>query len=136
MKLKNVKKILLVDDNEMDNFISKRIIELSGFKGEVIVKDSGKGALNYLQENQDKPENIPELIFLDISMPVVDGFVFLHEWQKLNENVTGKSKIVVLTSSDNKYDMDRFLVNDFVIDFITKPITLETFRDLVEIEES
>ena len=70
--------VLLVDDNDTDNFISKRIIEITGFSNRVEVRNSGKSALDYLRENQENLENIPNLIFLDINMPVVDGFVFLY----------------------------------------------------------
>ena len=71
---------MLVDDNDTDNFISKRIIEITKFSTNVIVKNSGKSALDYLVENKEYPEAIPDIIFLDINMPIVDGFVFLYEY--------------------------------------------------------
>jgi CheY-like chemotaxis protein len=55
--------VMLVDDNDTDNFISRRIIELSKFAKRVEVKNSGKSALQYLEENQNNPENLPDLIF-------------------------------------------------------------------------
>ena len=70
--------VMLVDDNDTDNFISKRIIEITKFAKRVEVKGSGKAALDYLRENQSNAENLPSLIFLDINMPIVDGFVFLY----------------------------------------------------------
>jgi len=79
--------VMLVDDNDTDNFISKRIIEITKFAKRVEVKGSGKAALDYLRENQSSPENLPSLIFLDINMPIVDGFVFLYEFEKFNEVV-------------------------------------------------
>ncbi|HAI74610.1 MAG TPA: response regulator, partial [Microscillaceae bacterium] len=71
---------MLVDDNDTDNFISKRIIEITGFSSNVIVKNSGKLALQYLEQNQNNPASLPDVIFLDINMPIVDGFVFLFEF--------------------------------------------------------
>ncbi len=73
--------VLLVDDNDTDNFIHKRIIELAGFSKNIIVKNSGKSALEFLESNQITPENIPGVVFLDINMPIVDGFVFLFEYE-------------------------------------------------------
>ena len=65
--------VMLVDDNDTDNFISKRIIEITQFSDNVIVKNSGKSALDYLAENIETPDAIPDIIFLDINMPIVDG---------------------------------------------------------------
>lgn len=115
--------VMLVDDNETDNFISKRIIEITKFSGRVEVKSSGKGALEYLKDNQNNPDNLPNIIFLDINMPIVDGFVFLYEFEKFSELVKSKCKVIILSSSDNKRDIDKIVNNNHVIKFITKPLT-------------
>jgi CheY-like chemotaxis protein len=120
---KTIDLVLLVDDNDTDNFISKRIIEITKFARRVEVKSSGKGALDYLKQYQNEPENIPNLIFLDINMPIVDGFVFLYEFEKFNELVRSKCKVIILSSSDNKRDIDKIVNNNHVIKFITKPLT-------------
>jgi response regulator RpfG family c-di-GMP phosphodiesterase len=100
---KSIDLVMLVDDNDTDNFISKRIIEITKFANRVEVKNSGQGALEYLRTNENNPDNIPNIIFLDINMPVVDGFIFL--------------------SSDNKRDIDKIVNDNHVIRFITKPLT-------------
>ncbi|MCU0399198.1 MAG: response regulator [Cyclobacteriaceae bacterium] len=115
--------VMLVDDNETDNFISKRIIEITKFSKRVEAKNSGKAALDYLKENENNPANLPTLIFLDINMPIVDGFVFLYEFEKFNEIVRNKCKVIILSSSDNKRDIDKIVNNNHVIKFITKPLT-------------
>lgn len=115
--------VMLVDDNDTDNFISKRIIEITKFSERVVVKNSGQGALEYLRENENIPDNIPSIIFLDINMPVVDGFIFLYEFDKFNERVKSKCKIIILSSSDNKRDIDKIINDNHVIRFITKPLT-------------
>jgi len=114
---------MLVDDNDTDNFISKRIIEITKFAKRVEVKNSGKSALDYLRENQDNIGDLPNLIFLDINMPIVDGFVFLYEFEKFNETIKDKCKVIILSSSDNKRDIDKIVNNNHVIKFITKPLT-------------
>jgi CheY-like chemotaxis protein len=121
--IKTIDLVLLVDDNDTDNFISKRIIEITKFARRVEVKSSGKGALDYLKQHQNETENIPNLIFLDINMPIVDGFVFLYEFEKFNELVRSKCKVIILSSSDNKRDIDKIVNNNHVIKFITKPLT-------------
>ena len=121
---------MLVDDNDTDNFISKRIIEITEFSRNVIVKNSGKSALDYLLENQDDPGNIPDIIFLDINMPIVDGFVFLYEYEKFGNNIKDKCRVIILSSSDNKRDIDKIINNDFVIKFVTKPLTEKTLEEI------
>lgn len=123
---------MLVDDNDTDNFISKRIIEITKFADRVEVKNSGKSALDYLRENQESPENLPNLIFLDINMPIVDGFVFLYEFEKFNDVIKDKCKVIILSSSDNKRDIDKIVNNNHVIKFVTKPLT-ETALEEVKV---
>ena len=123
---------MLVDDNETDNFISKRIIEITKFANRVEVKNSGKSALDYLRDNQDNLDDLPNLIFLDINMPIVDGFVFLYEFEKFNNLIKDKCKVIILSSSDNKRDIDKIVNNNHVIKFITKPLT-ETALEEVKV---
>jgi len=125
-----IEKVLLVDDNDTDNFISKRIIEITNFARNVEVKNSGKAALDFLQENKDDENQLPDLIFLDINMPIVDGFVFLYEFEKFNAIIKNKCKVVILSSSDNKRDIDKIVNNDFVVKFITKPLTENALREI------
>lgn len=132
MALENLKNILVIDDNDTDLLIAKIVVEKSGFKGSIITKNSGKSALEYLESIINKPEFWPSIIFLDINMPVVNGFVFLYEYEKMKEEFRKVSKIAVLTSSDNKTDMERFLVSESVIDFVSKPISIEGFKLVAE----
>lgn len=129
---KTIDLVMLVDDNDTDNFISKRIIEITKFAGRVEVKSSGKNALDYLRENQTKIENLPNIIFLDINMPIVDGFVFLYEFEKFNEFVKSKCKVIILSSSDNKRDIDKIVNNNHVIKFITKPLTEVALEEIIQ----
>ncbi len=129
-----IEKVMLVDDNDTDNFISRRIIEITKFASDVIVKNSGKGALDYLEENKDNAENLPDIIFLDINMPIVDGFVFLYEYEKFGNIVKDKCRVIILSSSDNKRDIDKIVNNDYVIKFVTKPLTEKTLEEIQHLE--
>jgi CheY-like chemotaxis protein len=115
--------VMLVDDNDTDNFISRRIIEITKFADEVVIKNSGKSALEYLEDHKSNQKKLPDLIFLDINMPIVDGFVFLYEFEKFDYTIKEKCKVIILSSSDNKRDIDKIVNNDHVIKFITKPLT-------------
>ena len=131
---KSIDLVMLVDDNDTDNFISKRIIEITKFASEVEVKNSGKSALEYLDEHKDNQDRLPDIIFLDINMPIVDGFVFLYEFEKFNDTIKNKCKVIILSSSDNKRDIDKIVNNDHVIKFITKPLTETALGDIKVLE--
>src|SRR5438874_13607589 len=93
------KSALLIDDNEIDNFINERMITSSGFAEKVIVRNSSDNALQFLKEKEHDENALPEIIFLDLNMPVKDGFVFLNDFETLFDTVKQKCKIVVLSSS-------------------------------------
>jgi len=126
--------VMLVDDNDTDNFISKRIIEITNFSSSVVIKNSGKSALDYLEEHRDDSSMLPDIIFLDINMPIVDGFVFLYEYEKFSNMVKDKCRVIILSSSDNKRDIDKIVNNDFVIKFVTKPLTEKTLNEIRELQ--
>ncbi len=122
--------VMLVDDNETDNFISEKIIEMTGFADRVIAMDSGSSALEYLRNNSENEEAIPDVIFLDINMPFVDGFVFLFEFESFPELVKSKARIVILSSSDNKRDIDRIVDNQYVVNYVVKPLTSDALKKI------
>jgi CheY-like chemotaxis protein len=125
--------VMLVDDNDTDNFISRRIIEITKFAEDVVIKNSGKSALEYLEDNKTDHSKLPDLIFLDINMPIVDGFVFLYEFEKFDYSIKDKCKVIILSSSDNKRDIDKIVNNDHVIKFITKPLTEIALEEVSQI---
>src|SRR6185437_147781 len=98
--------IMLVDDSATDNFINERIVQMSGISKSIITKTNAKNALEYLLSKKDNGEEIPQLILLDLNMPVVNGFAFLEEFVLLPESIQKKARIVILTSSDKIEDID------------------------------
>src|SRR5689334_16776369 len=130
MENERINLVMLVDDNDTDNFISKRIIEITKFAHRIEIKNSGKSALEYLEREKDNPANLPDIIFLDINMPIVDGFVFLFEFEMFPEELKNKCRVVILSSSDNKKDIEKIVDNDYVIKFVTKPLTAPALKDI------
>lgn len=123
--------ILIIDDHLVDVFITSKIIESTHFAKKVLEYNSPFMALDYLRKNEREPEWIPDLILLDINMPLVDGFRFMDEFAKLGENVKKKTRIVFLSSSLNPNEIERAEKNPFVLKFITKPLTAEKLKQLV-----
>lgn len=117
---KLVDKAMLIDDSEIDLFIHRRFLELCDFSNELITYRSAESALEWLKNLNGDPA--PELIFLDLNMPVVDGFSFLNHFSTLSEKIRDRSRIVVLTSSGSATDREQVLLYPNVIRMITKPI--------------
>ena len=111
--------IMLIDDNELDNFVNKKLIENEQFANQVVVQSSGISALEYLKNPSG---GIPDLIFLDIMMPGMDGFGFLEEFEKLPDDAKKKSRIVMLSTSESFKDLNKANQNKYVYKFLNKPL--------------
>lgn len=114
--------VMLIDDNELDNFVNKKLIENEHFAGQVLIQPSGISALEYLKK-QTAGSEIPDVVFLDIMMPNMDGFGFLEEFEKLTEDVKKKSKIVMLSTSESFKDLNKANQNKYVYKFLNKPLS-------------
>jgi two-component system nitrate/nitrite response regulator NarL len=125
-----VEKTLLIDDSEIDLFIHRRFLELCNFSKELIAYKSAESALDWLRNLEG--ESPPNIIFLDLNMPVVDGFTFLNMFSELPERVTQHSRVVVLTSSNSVTDREQVLLHKNVVKMITKPMKIQDLQDLVQ----
>lgn len=117
--------VMLIDDSEIDNFINQKMIEGCNFAEKIYVHTSSKSALEFLAnfERAHLPEDlIPEIIFLDINMPIMDGFQFAEEFGKSCPKIYDKIKIVFLTSSLNPVDQKRAMNVRGVYSFLNKPL--------------
>jgi CheY-like chemotaxis protein len=127
MLKKKLNSILLIDDDKNDNFYHEREILKAKPDLTVITKTSGMEALDYL----NGPAAKPELVFLDINMPIWDGWAFLLEFSRLDKKLQEAIMIMVLTSSRNPTDELRAKAWGFVSGFIIKPLSKEIMLDIL-----
>ncbi len=134
--MKKINCILLVDDNKADNMFHKIIIEEAGVCEHVKVSVNGEEALSYLKSSAEQPQPgstpKPNIIYLDINMPRMDGFEFLMEYKRLPENIRSKVMIIVLTNSLNPDDKKLMDAVQEVSEFQNKPLTVERVKKTVE----
>ena len=124
------KRVMIVDDNEMDRYIGERNIIKHLFAEEVVLKESAKKALDYLASLNGKTEELPQLIFLDIRMPEMDGFGFLEEYEKLPETIKKNCIVMMLTSSLDSEDQEKAKNNRYISRFLNKPLDKEKLGSL------
>ncbi|MFD0794503.1 response regulator [Mucilaginibacter litoreus] len=117
---------LLIDDNYIDNFVSRKILESSKFAENIIVIQSAHEAIDALRSERIKPD----VIFLDIRMPQMSGFEFLKQYELLEINNKRNVKIFMLSSSLDPNDMNNSLSNKYVARFVHKPLTHEALEEL------
>lgn len=122
--------ILLIDDNVVDNFINKSIVTASKKADLITVMDSGVDALEFLNDLISKGEPFPELIFLDIRMPEMDGFKFLDQFAKFPEDVKEKCSINMLSSSNDPSDNKRAGECPYVKNIFNKPMKAEMLSEI------
>ena len=131
--MKKLKSILLVDDNNATNLLHRKIIERFDAADQIHVARTGEEALDFLAEcyfKVDKQE-CPELIFVDINMPRMDGWEFLAEYRKRNY-MQKPSVICMLSGSLNEHDQSRALALEEVSDYYEKPLSRDSFTEFRE----
>lgn len=121
--------VMLIDDNEIDNLINQKMIESASITKHIYTHTGAKSAIEFLR-NVEKlevaDEVLPDVIFLDIDMPLMDGFQFLDEFEKFGSLIKKKCKILMLTSSINPQDFNKSKKYNNVKQYLNKPLSHES----------
>jgi len=126
--------VMLIDDNEIDNLINQKMIEASGIAEHIYTHTGARSAIEFLKNmeklNDAGKEVLPDMIFLDIDMPLMDGFQFLDEFENLDEATKDHCGVVMLTSSISPADVNKSKKYEYVKKYINKPLTQENLEKL------
>lgn len=126
--------VLLVDDDGVTNFINHRLVKKLNLSTRIESATNGIDALNFLKEFALKNDNKgPELIFIDINMPILNGFEFVSYFEKLELNNKEKIRLVMLTSGINSR-LATQIPDDMKVNYLEKPLTEEKLIDLLNIK--
>lgn len=123
--------VMIIDDNSIDLYIGSRMITKNNFGKKVLQYSVATEALKYFQENQDNFSELPQIIFVDIYMPVMSGFEFMEEYDKLSPALKKYCKAFIISSSIDNDDIVRSRNDKNVVSSQAKPITKE-FLDSIE----
>ena len=129
-----VRKVLCVDDDTISLTISQLLLKKTGFSTEVDTAIDGSEAIEYFEDlfaNDPNPvENAPELILLDINMPVMNGWEFLQEYTPRFLDKLSNTRIVILSSTIDPEDFALAKQYPVVVQFISKPLSIENLEEL------
>jgi CheY-like chemotaxis protein len=124
--------ILIIDDDEINNFIAAKLIDKLPPKAKVSTCINGQEGINFVKNKLNNQEEFPDIIFLDINMPLMNGWEFLEEYELFKNQIKKKVTINMLSSSVYNDDIIKAKTFTTVNKFISKPLTVDKIRDLYE----
>ncbi|MBL0882350.1 MAG: response regulator [Chitinophagaceae bacterium] len=124
--------ILLVDDDDVTNFLSREMLSIYLPAPKIDMALNGQEAIDFLRSRADQPEQLPDIILLDINMPVMDGWEFLAEFEKLKRPAFEKIHIIMFTSSVYYEDIDKAKTYAIVKDIFSKPLDESKIKTIVD----
>ena len=131
--MKKIAIVSVIDDDAFFQFSTKKTLELSNKVEHILQFHDGEEAIQYFLENKGEPEKIPDLVFLDLNMPYMDGWQFLDKFI-VNEFKKDLITIYICTSSTSTFDLERVSNYPVLKGYLIKPITKEEFFEKLEKE--
>jgi CheY-like chemotaxis protein len=122
----------IIDDDPIFVYGTKRIMEESDFTDSFLIFTNGEEAIEGLQELSSQEGILPDVIFLDLNMPIMNGWEFLDHITLIPNNNVGKITIFIITSSIDSADVDKAKTYEQVSNYFIKPITAEDLQDVLK----
>ncbi len=125
--------VCVIDDDNIYQYTARVILESTGLIKEIKSFYDGKEALGFFTEQTNlTKETLPDLIFVDINMPIMNGWEFLDEYHKICGSLPKPIQVYVVSSSVNSTDMQRSRTYQMVTDYLVKPVNRSTYQELME----
>jgi len=128
---KIINRLFIIDDDLVYIMLTKKVINSTGQVSEINAFENGLDAISFLNENFENPDLLPDIILLDLMMPVMDGWQFLDEFILLSSKLHSKIPVFIVSSSINPEDHSKATSMKEVADFIIKPITKEKLINII-----
>ncbi len=125
-------RLLLVDDDDATIFLNTYMVEMTGLVSNIDSASSGQKALDYLAAQESAGATGPDLIFLDLNMPRVDGWEFMEEYCSFSDAFKAGRVIIILSASPNPDDRLRAAKTPYVNEFMNKPLTVENIQIVIK----
>lgn len=129
---KKIPNILIIDDDPMSSFMLKRLAELGELADIITIFNSARSALEYIGERKKSDNLLPDVIFLDIYMPILNGWDFLTAFRVLKPELSKKIDIVIVSSSEHPRDIEQARTFEEVKAYAVKPVSLERLKEIIE----
>ena len=123
--------VCIVDDDDIYQFTMVRTMKSLNLTDNIMVFSDGEEALDFMLDNLHNDKELPDVIFLDIDMPIMDGFQFMEEYVKIKPKLGKKITIYMISSSVDPVDIERAKKISEITDYIVKPITHDQLKLIV-----
>ena len=123
--------IAIVDDDDTFHFITSKALRSLSNGNKIMQFSSGVEAVRYLTEHANNPDQLPDVLLVDINMPVLDGWMVLDEFKSLKTQLKKKIAFYMVSSSIDELDVSRAKDDSAVVDYIIKPISIEKYKELL-----
>lgn len=127
------KTVCVIDDDEIYQFLCRKTMETTQRTKKIMIFSNGKDAIDFFCDNKKSSDNLPDVIFLDLDMPVMDGWQFLDEFLPLKTNIEKQIIIYIVTSSEHPVDISKAKDISEVKGYVIKPITVDSFNNIMDV---
>lgn len=130
--MKKVKNACIIDDDEIFRFILEKQIKNQNLAENIMCFENGREAIDYIKTNRLENDSLPDVIFLDINMPTMDGWDFVTEYNELKKQIIKDATVFMISSSVDDRDIRRANDSGIITEYVTKPVDKQQIHDLMK----